>query len=155
MLRRTLLVLVPILVSGCATLPGSDPLKVFLVGVEPLPGQGLELRLAVKLRVQNPNEAVVEFDGVALDLIVRGLDFASGVSNERGSVPRFGETVITVPVSVSAAAMVRQAYAWAAGERTKLDFVARGKLGGGMLLPTRFTAAGEFEWPGARPASAP
>ena len=33
---------------------------------------GAELRLAVKLRVQNPNEEAVEYDGAALDLEVNG-----------------------------------------------------------------------------------
>ena len=133
--------------GGCANLAGSDPLRVSVVGIEPLEGQGLELRMAVKLRVQNPNEQPVAFDGVAIDLEVRGSDFASGVSPERGVVPRFGEAVIVVPVTVSAMAMLKQAYGLATGDRTKLNYQMRGKLAGSGFGGVRFEASGEFELP--------
>jgi hypothetical protein len=51
--------------SGCATLGRTDPLAVGVAGIEPLPGEGLELRLAVTIRVQNPNDAPVEYTGAA------------------------------------------------------------------------------------------
>lgn len=133
--------------AGCAALGGNDPLKVTLAGIESLPGQGMEVRMAVKLRVQNPNDAPVDFDGVALDLELRGQDFASGVSDMRGSVPRFGETVLVVPVTVSALALLKQALSFATGSNTKFDFVARGKLSGGGVIATRFETRGEFDLP--------
>jgi LEA14-like dessication related protein len=133
--------------TGCAGMPGSDPLKVTLAGVESLPGQGMELRMAVKLRIQNPNDAPVNYDGVALTLELRGMDFASGVSDAQGSVPRFGETLLVVPVTVSAFAMAKQAYTFAMGDRTQVSFVARGKLASGGFGGTRFDAKGEFDLP--------
>jgi LEA14-like dessication related protein len=137
------------LLAGCASLGGNDPLNVTLAGIDSLPGEGMEVRMAVKLRLQNPNESPVNFDGVALTLELRGYDFASGVSDVQGSVPRFGETVVVVPVTVSAMAMLKQAYSFATGDRTKLDFVARGKLAGGGFGGTRFESKGEFELPAA------
>lgn len=134
--------------GGCAGMPGSDPLKVTLAGVESLPGEGMEVRMAVKLRIQNPNDAAVNFDGVALTLELRGMDFASGVSDAQGSVPRFGEAVLVVPVTVSAFAMARQAYSFAMGDRAKVAFVARGKLASGGFGGTRFDTQGEFDLPG-------
>ena len=133
--------------AGCAGMPGSDPLNVTLAGLDSLPGEGMELRMAVKLRVQNPNDAAVDFDGVAVNLELRGQDFASGVSDAKGSVPRFGETVLVVPVTISAFSMVRQAYSFATGDRSKLDFVARGKLSGSGFGGSRFESRGEFELP--------
>ena len=112
--------------GACAALSGRDPVQVNVVGIEPLPGQGLELRMAVKLRIQNPNETPIEFDGIALDLDVRGTGFASGVSDQRGSVPRFGETVLVVPVSVSATSMLRQVINFATGDRAKVSYELRG-----------------------------
>jgi hypothetical protein len=79
-----------------------DPVRVNLVGLEPLQGEGFELRFAVRLRVQNPNDSAIDYDGVALELDVNDKSFATGVSDSKGSVPRFGETVISVPVTVSA-----------------------------------------------------
>jgi LEA14-like dessication related protein len=145
--KKLLLWLLPLVLAGCAALPGSDPLKVTLAGVDSLPGEGLELRMAVKLRIQNPNDAPVNFEGVALTLELRDLDFASGVSDVQGNVPRFGETVVVVPVTVSAYAMARQVYSFATGDRSKLNFVARGKLSGSGFGSTRFESKGEFELP--------
>lgn len=153
-MRKLLLVWLCVLLAGCAGLTGRDPLNVTLAGIEPLPGQGMEMRMAVKLRVQNPNDAAVDFDGAAVTLKVRGMDFASGVSDQRGSVPRFGETVLTVPVTVSALAIARQVISLAGGSNPKLDFVARGKLASGGF-GTRFESSGAFELPSGMPGTAP
>ena len=37
--------------TGCATLPDEDPLEVTVAGVESLEGEGMELRMNVKLRM--------------------------------------------------------------------------------------------------------
>ncbi len=131
--------------AGCAAFPGRDPLRVELVGIEPIEGQGLELRLAVKLRVQNPNDGAVEYDGTALELEVNGKTLASGVSDQRGSVPRFGETVLVVPVSISAMNAVRQALVFTDGTaREAVPYMLRGKLAGGAFGAVRFTKEGSI-----------
>jgi LEA14-like dessication related protein len=139
--------LVWLAVAGCAGLPGADPLQVSRAGVESLLGEGLAVRMAVKLRMQNPNDAPVNHDGVALTLELRGLDFASGVSDAQGSVTRFGEAVLVVPVTVSAFAMAKQVYTFAMGDRSKVTYVARGKLAGSGFGGMRFESKGEFELP--------
>lgn len=143
-----------LLLAGCTSLPGQDPLRVTLAGVESLPGQGLEVRMAVKLRVQNPNDAAVNFNGVAVTLELRGMDFASGVSDASGSVPRFGETVLVVPVTVSAFAMARQAISLASGDNPKIEFVARGELSDGSFGGARFESKGSFDLPAGLPGAA-
>jgi LEA14-like dessication related protein len=130
---------------------GGDPLRVQVVGLEALPGEGMELRFAAKLRVQNPNETPVDYDGVAVDLEVRGSAFASGVSDARGTIPRYGEAVVTVPVTVSAFAMMRQAMGFASGDRSKIDYVLRGKVGGSTFGSVRFESRGQLELPGTAP----
>jgi len=143
-----------VLLVGCAGLPGSEPLRVTLAGVESLPGQGMEVRMAVKLRVQNPNDAPVNFDGVAVTLDLRGSELASGVSDATGTVPRFGETVLVVPVTVSAFAMARQAIGFVSGNNPKVDFVARGRLSDGSFGGARFESKGEFDLPAGFPGTA-
>lgn len=148
MIRRQLFAVIPLVVAGCAGMPGQDPLRVTLAGIESLPGEGMEVRMAVKLRVQNPNDAPVHFDGVALTLALRGMDFASGVTDARGSIPRFGETVITVPVTVSVFAVARQVIGLVSGENTqRMEFIARGKLSDGSLGGSRFESRGTLELP--------
>jgi len=124
-----------------------ESLQVNLVGIDPLPGEGMEVRMAVKLRVQNPNDAALDYDGASIVLDVRGATFATGVSPERGSVPRFGEAVITVPVSVSALAAARQIYGLATGDRPRVDYVLRGRLSASGIGGTSFEAKGEVELP--------
>lgn len=133
------------LLAGCAGLGLGEPVRVNLVGISPLPGQGMEVRMAVKLRVQNPNDAAFDFDGVALTLDLRGTPFATGVSSERGNVPRFGETVITVPMSVSALAAVRQFIGLATKERQAADYALRGQLSGSGFGGMRFESKGQID----------
>lgn len=147
--RAAGLVLAAMLAYGCASLPSHDPLQVAVAGIESLPGEGMELRLLVKLRVQNPNDSPIEFDGVALNLDVQGRDFASGVSSQAGTVPRFGETVVTVPVTVSMLRMARQVMGMLDGKPVdRITYSMRGKLHGAHAFGTqRFRSSGDFTLP--------
>jgi LEA14-like dessication related protein len=143
------LLLLVMLIAGCASLPSHDPLQVNVAGIEPLQGEGMELRLLVKLRVQNPNDAPVEYNGASLNLEVMGRSFATGVSDQAGTVPRFGEAVVAVPVTVSMMRMARQVLGMLDGKPVdKITYEMSGKLNGASLFGTqRFTASGEFELP--------
>lgn len=148
--RWPLLICVATLLAlgGCAGLPVHDPVRINVVGIEPLAGQGLEMRFNIKLRLQNPNDTVIEYDGVALELELNDQTFATGVSDRRGSIPRFGESVLSVPVTVSALAAVRQALGLAEGAALdNLPYVLRGKLAGGMFGTMRFTEKGTLSLP--------
>lgn len=134
--------------AGCASLTGREPLSVDVAGIEPLPSEGMEGRFLVKLRVQNPNETPVDFDGVSLRLDVRGQRLATGVSDARGTVPRFGETVLAVPVSVPVTAMVRQALGLASGS-DRLDYELSGRLAGSGFGGVSFHSTGELTLPTA------
>jgi len=147
------------LLPGCAVLGNEMPLRVNLVGIDPLPGEGLEWRFMARLRLQNPSEQSFDFDGLSLDIELRRLPFASGVSSQRGSLPRFGELVLGVPVTVPAGALVRQGLSLLrrGGEVGRIAYAVRGRLGGnfigGMTGATRFEAQGEIDWPPGPPAS--
>ena len=143
-----------LVVAGCASLPNTDPLNVDVAGIEPLPGEGLELRLAVSVRIQNPNDVAVEYTGTALSLELNGRDLASGVSDAAGTVPRYGETTLTIPVTISAFDMVRQALGFVnAGEQKDIPYRVRGKLEGGWFGTRRFTDEGTLDLP--QPQSQP
>ena len=145
--RALLWMVLACVAAGCSQLPLRDPLRISLVGIEPLPGQGLELRMAMKLRVQNPNDTAIDFDGVALEVDLRGMSFASGVSDQVGSVPRYSEVVVSVPVSVSAMSVLRQGLSFANGDRSSVTYAIRGKIGGSMLGSTTFKTNGQVELP--------
>jgi LEA14-like dessication related protein len=142
--------------GACAGLQRSDPLQVAVAGIEPLQGEGLELRMNVKLRVQNPNDAPLDYDGVYVKLEVMDKTFATGVSDERGTVPRFGESVIAVPVTVPILRMIRQALGMAGRDpQDRITYRLSGKLSGFGFATKRFQAQGELELPReAEPADA-
>ena len=133
------------LVSGCANLSQRDPLYIDVAGIEQLPGEGMELGLAVKIRVQNPNDTPVEYNGVALQLDVNGRSLATGVSADVGVVPRYGEIVFTIPVTISAFDVARQLFGAMSGESLEeVDYLVRGKLEGGLFGTRRFRDEGTF-----------
>lgn len=148
------LALAMVAMAGCASMQTKDPLQVTVAGIESLPGEGMELRLNVKLRVQNPNDAPIDYNGVAVEMMVQGKTFATGVTDVHGNVPRFGETVIEVPVTASAFRMARQALGMmkgmGAGAGTgpgKIAYELKGKLNGSAFSTVRFQNKGEFEMP--------
>lgn len=156
--RRSLLALwgaclLAALLSGCASLSNRDPLVVTVAGIESLPGEGMEMRMLVKLRVQNPNDAPIDYDGISLNFDVQGRSFASGVSAEAGSVPRFGEAVVAVPVTISVLRMVRHVVGMMDGKPVeRIDYELSGKLGSASLFGTqRFSAKGDFRMPTETP----
>lgn len=146
--------LLALTLTACAAFFKRDPLNVQVAGIQPLPGEGLELRMAVKLRVQNPNDRPLDYDGVALELEINGRNLASGVSDASGTIPRFGETVLSVPMTISAFSAARQALGLA--EHIGMDevpYVLRGKLAGGRTFGTqRFVEKGTLNLEGALPS---
>ncbi len=145
MRRLFVLSLLLLSLSACALFPDRDPLNINVVGIEPLPSQELEVRFAVKLRVQNPNETAIDYNGVALDLEVNGQSLASGVSDQAGSIPRFSEAVIVVPVSVSAFSVLRQTLGLGQIQTlNNLPYVLRGKLASGVFGTMRFVDRGKL-----------
>jgi LEA14-like dessication related protein len=140
--------------SACSSLPNRDPLKINVVGIEPLQGEDMEVRFAVKIRVQNPNDTTLIYSGVALDLDINGQPFASGVSDERGTIGRFSDVVVSVPVSVSAFSVIRQTYGISQMKTlNNMPYILHGKLSGGLFNTMRFVDSGTLNLPGSTTGS--
>ena len=150
-----LLVIVALALAGCTSLAARDPLEVAVAGIEPMPdkGEGLELRLLVRLRVQNPNPDAISYSGAFVKVEVQDRTFATGVTDVGGTLPGFSEAVVEVPVTVSMLRMVRQVMGMKdAAEADQIRYSMSGKLGS-----HRFSASGEFSLkppPQADPAAA-
>ncbi len=153
MMRRALMIaLTGLLLGACASLPNKDPLQVTVAGIESIPGEGMEMRMLVKLRVQNPNQAPIDFSGVYVEFDVQGKTFATGVTSEAGTLPGFGEVVVAVPVTVSVLRMVRQVVGVLDGQPVDtIRYEMSGKLSSGVFNTHRFGASGEFELPTSEP----
>jgi len=143
-----LMATVTLFLSACASMPGRTPLQVTVAGIESLPGEGMEIRMLVKLRVQNPNEAPLEYDGIYLQLDVQGKTYATGVSDEQGVIPRFGEGIVEVPITISALRAALNTYgALRGGAPEKLNYRASGRFGGSVFGSTSFSAEGDVALP--------
>lgn len=150
--RLIQLILFALLLAGCASLSPREPVRVNVAGIEPLPSEGLEARFEVRLRIQNPNDRPVSFDGVFLELELEDRDLGSGVSDQKGTIPRFGEALVKVPVTVPFTAVVRQVFGFA-GRRDvggKVSYHLRGRLGGIGFGGVRFDKRGEIGLPSAK-----
>ena len=136
--------------GGCALLPPAEPVDVTVAGIESLPAEGMEMRLAVKLRVQNPNDQPIDFDGLSVRLIVQGKTFATGVSDQRGTIPRFGTEVLTVAVTVSALRVAWNTFGLLMNEGApdKIRYDLEGKINRTGFGSIPFRADGEFKMPG-------
>lgn len=143
-LRMTFLSLPALLaLAACAGFSQRDPLFIDVAGIEQVPGEGMELNLLVSIRVQNPNDTAVRYDGLALALDVNGQTLASGVSDDIGTVPRYGQKVFTIPVTISAFNVARQVFgAMNAADPAEVRYELRGKLEGGLFGTRRFEDQG-------------
>ncbi|WP_434630555.1 LEA type 2 family protein [Pseudomonas sp. Z1-29] len=150
---RLPLILILLSLSACALFPHRDPLNINVVGIEPLPSEGLEMRFAVKLRLQNPNETAIDYSGAALDLQVNGRTLATGVSDQSGSIPRFSEGILSIPVSISAFSVIRQTLGLSQTQSLdNLPYVLKGKLAGGLFGTLRFVDRGTLDLPNSAAA---
>ena len=138
--------------GGCASMQGREPIQVTVADVESLPSQGLEFRMMVKLRIQNPNDAPLEYRGVYVQLDVQDKTFATGVSDDPGSIRPFSEALVNVPVTVPFLRLAGNALSMLDGRPVeRVRYKLRGKLSGPLFGSTTFESQGDFALPGAAP----
>lgn len=147
-LRLLLLTLAISVLASCASLPNYDPPRVSVVGIEPAKGEGMEMRFNVKLRIQNPNTIAITYQGMVVDLIVDGRRIATGLSNQPGNVPSYGETIYTLPVSVSGYDIARQFIDFMQKpQQNSIPYEISGKLESGLFGSVRFSDKGLLKLP--------
>ncbi len=150
LIQSTALLGSAVLLAGCAGLASKTAPRVALAGIESLPGEGLELRFMLKLRVQNPGDSDLRYDGVWAEVEVRGQPLASGGAPVTGVVPRFGEAVVMLPVTASGLSIARQVISLLSSTREgkgvgPVAYSLRGRLGGLGLGSGEFESRGEID----------
>jgi hypothetical protein len=85
---------------------------------------------------------------------VQDKTFATGVSDERGSIPRYGETVVSVPMTVSILRVALNVLSLLGSDRMdkisySYNYRLEGKLDGPTFGSTKFHTEGEFALPAA------
>lgn len=134
--------------GACALVAVREPLSVTIADLKPTEIGVLEQQYAMKVRVLNPNDADIAFDGVVFDLEINGVPFAKGVTDQASVIPRFGEALIDVRLVSGLQNILRQIDELAKGERTSLSYRIKGRLyyatGFGFLS---FDSSGEILLP--------
>ena len=85
--------------AGLGSVSDFDEPDVELLGLEPMPSQGMEARFLVRLRIVNPNSTPLAIDGMAYEVFLRDSKVLSGVSNEGLDVGAFSEAVAELEVA--------------------------------------------------------
>ena len=143
-----LLTAAAVALAGCAIFKRTNPPQVTLAGIEPAASgtsEDLEARMQLRLRVQNPNDAPIEYDGIYVELDVQNRSLGSGVSKQSGTVPAFGEAVIGVPVEVSYLGLAGEAMTLLTGKSLdKVTYKMRGRLNSPTSGALPFESQGEL-----------
>ena len=145
-----MLVMAFLALGGCAAWVNHDPPRVTVASIEPLKGEGLELRMRVNLRVVNPNDFPIEYDGAYVKLDVQDRTVATGVSDATGSIPRFGEALVPVRVTISLVDVARHAlrmFGHGDAPPEDLHYRLEGKLNSPPFGATRFRSEGNLRLP--------
>ncbi len=148
-MRRGWLPLVcAVTLCACAAWQAREPLGVTIADFTLLEVNLLEQRYAVTVRLLNPNNVDIAFDGVAFDLEVNGKPFAKGVSSRGGVLPRLGEALIDLQVVSGLQNILRQLGELQKADQPRLTYRIHGRLyapGGLGFIP--FDTTGEFSLP--------
>ncbi|PJA78486.1 MAG: hypothetical protein CO149_03760, partial [Nitrospirae bacterium CG_4_9_14_3_um_filter_51_5] len=82
--------------------------EVLLVNITPLDATMFEQRLQVDLRVRNPNDFDLEVTGLDFTLHLNDQRLARGLTNKASTIPRLGDSVISIETTTSTLDVIRQ-----------------------------------------------
>jgi LEA14-like dessication related protein len=125
---RWLPVAVLLLASACASLHGLKSPKVSVAGLEIRELRLLEQKMRVQVRVQNPNDVDLAVTGMSFDLEVNGKPFATGVSSQPVTVPRYGTGTVEVDVASNVRDVLRQVLEARKDAPTRWPYRLRGRV---------------------------
>ena len=110
--RRFLIGAASLVLSGCAGFGlGNRDLESPEVTLSDIQFRGaglLEQQLGLVLRLRNPNDADLPLRGLKVKLNIDGEPFATGLSDERVTVPALGEKTVTVEAVSSTSELLNQ-----------------------------------------------
>lgn len=97
---------------GCTSLTAlpvqPEAPEVLLVNITPLDTTMFEQRMRVDLRVQNPNDFDLEVTGLDFTLHLNEQRLARGLTNKASTIPRLGNSVLSVETTTSTLDVLRQ-----------------------------------------------
>jgi LEA14-like dessication related protein len=135
-----------LLLGGCFGM-GLQPPTVSVAGIEMIEAGLFEQRLAIKLRVLNPNNVEIPINGLSFEVELNGEPFAKGVSDKAIKVPRMGEAVLDVTAVTGLSVLIRQIQGLSRGNIDALSYRIKGRLMTGSSIGLNFDERGKLEMP--------
>ena len=114
-----------IVLTACTSFNMEKP-RVFVEDIQPIGGGLLSQRFLIVLRLQNPHDRDIHVRGLDFNLDLNGTRFASGVSNQRVTIPRLASETVLVEASTSTFDLLVQAFRLS--ERPRLDYDLYGRV---------------------------
>ena len=107
--RVLLMTWVLTVLTGCASLSKNmEPPQVTLSNVRVLGVTLLEQQYVLTMRIQNPNDRPLHISGLSFELDINGENFANGVSNQKVTIPGYGQGTLDVTGTSTLAGLLRQ-----------------------------------------------
>ncbi len=133
-------------------MPQPDQFKVNISSMRMLESTLMEQRFQVSLRVMNRGREAVSIDGMSFDIELNGKDFASGVSNEKVSIPAFSEGIVSVNVTSTIFGIIRQLQGMQQNKPKTFHYQISGSFyPSSSLLSIPFKEEGEIDLNAATP----
>lgn len=125
-----------LVLSGCATFSSPiDAPSVKLISVQLLPSDNLEQRLAIGLRVTNPNPVALKLIGMRYSLRLDGYNLISGVSNDVPAIASYADTSVEIIATVDWLSGLRLLQSFMSKPNSAVSYEFDAKLDPGYLLP--------------------
>ena len=149
MRRYFFLALIPLLAmtSGCALWRGNfqNP-EVYLTRIAPLPGEGLEQRFAIGLRIVNPNRTPLAIRGMSYGLTLMGEKIVSGVTADIADIPAYGVAEVELQAAANLLGAVRLVSTLISRPAQAIDYALEARLDlRGFLIPLRIAETGSIQ----------
>ena len=125
-----------VVLKGCAGFGKRlEPPRISLAQIQVQQVTLFETVFKIALRVYNTNDVPLTVRGTDCQLKLQGKDFATGVSNERTTVPAFGTGIIPMMVYSSVLDVVKGLLTMPKDEKLEYTLTGRVHLEGGALMP--------------------
>lgn len=130
---------------GCATV-GKEAPRVHVVDLQIQEVKAFETVLKMDLRVINMNDMEIEIKAIDCDLEINNTQFASGVSDQKITIPSYGTTVVPMIVYSSVFNVVRGVIGLKGKEKIEYKITGRLHIEGDVLIPSTipFESGGEL-----------
>lgn len=123
MLRKPVVVLLCLLLAGCAGLPSPQPPSVALERVELMRMSMTEQRFRLTLDVGNPNAVALPLTGIRYRLEVDGTELGAAASDQTHRLPAGEQTSIALELTVDSVRLLGQLSHWARDPSARVPYV--------------------------------